>query len=271
MENIPTITLEDYDHFRSKYIHKQTLKRNQDSYHIRQVDLCRHIDNSDDAIILKTIITPTSAPPGCFLFESQFCLKLKEDPHPNLVKIIDIAQLPVPETDERKILITMEYCQNGSLFDELLNQKPIDIRKAFQDIYSALDSIWSRGFLHGDLNICNILSDGSHYKLCTVQISHAQKIKPLDAFDTVGGVLGYLSLEAVCPNLYNAKVDFILTLIFQRLSWTWRINFKNTRASELFSLGIILLQVFLDGVNPFHDVRVILTFHKFSHSPGVSL
>lgn len=90
-------------------------------------------------------------------------------PHPLIIRLIDVCDLPRAPSGTLQVLV-LEYVDGGDLFTALeegefpLERTP-DI--AFQ-LVDALEYIHSRGIVHGDIKLENVLIDSSmmHIKLC---------------------------------------------------------------------------------------------------------
>lgn len=83
--------------------------------------------------------------------------RLKQAEHPNVVQVYQIIEEP------GRIVLVMEYCENGSLQGYHRNSSiPLaNLRNILTDSAIGLSVLHSRGMLHRDIKPANILLDGS--------------------------------------------------------------------------------------------------------------
>lgn len=78
--------------------------------------------------------------------------------HPNVVRLYEVIDTP------KELLLVMEYCPGGEIFDYLIvhgRMKEKDARKYFRQIVSALDYCHSLRIIHRDLKAENLLLDAN--------------------------------------------------------------------------------------------------------------
>lgn len=114
--------------------------------------------------------------------------------HENIVSFISY--------DEKNKLITMEYCDQGSL-KNCINF--IDINKAFREICNGLKYLHDRNIIHRDIKPENILIKNNCAKICDFGLSIVKERSYIKS--GIMGTTHYLSPEIVKKQFYNEKTD----------------------------------------------------------------
>lgn len=151
--------------------------------------------------------------------------KIKENPHPHIVKCYDIIE------DNDAIYIVMEYCDGGDL--SRMIGKPIDeelVRYYFVQLIAGLKYLNSNKIMHRDIKPKNILLTDNRKTLKLCDFGFAKEITPIIPRSyTICGSPMYMAPELFKDNNYDETID-------------------------IWSIGIILFE-FLYGYNPFHRVK----------------
>jgi len=156
--------------------------------------------------------------------------------HPNIVKLIDVFQ------SKRKLVLILEYCKGGTLFDHLMKIKHYSEKDAVEialQLAKAVQHMHSRGVVHRDLKPENILYETkdpqSAIKLTDFGLSkYLHGNNGRRTMLSACGTPNFVAPEIVLKKPYNEKVD-------------------------IWSIGIILY-VILSGHLPFYskDLQTLL-------------
>ena len=124
---------------------------------------------------------------------------LKKLNHINVIKIHKINE------DQEKYYIVMEYCENGELFNYIVDRRKLDENQSsyfFYQLINGLDYIHHKNIVHRDLKPENLLlGKGNILKIVDFGLSnYVEKEKLLS---TPCGSPCYASPEMVCGNSYN--------------------------------------------------------------------
>ncbi|XP_020377256.2 NUAK family SNF1-like kinase 1 [Rhincodon typus] len=91
--------------------------------------------------------------------------------HPNIIRIYEVFE------NKDKIIIVMDYCSNGELYDYVNERRRLsenEARRAFRQIVSAIHYCHKKGIVHRDLKLENILLDENfNVKLADFGLSNA--------------------------------------------------------------------------------------------------
>ncbi|TDH68221.1 hypothetical protein CCR75_004487 [Bremia lactucae] len=196
-----------------------------------------------DAELYRTIIQNSEKD---FLEEAKLCSRLR---HPNITLFMRAGYY------EGKLGILTEYCSRGSLKDVLKSRCPLGWRRKV-----ALALHISKGltylhacnptYIHRDLKASNILvTDTWQAKLADFGISKVSNF--------VNRVrCSERSLEEQNPSLLNELTSFAGT-------WRWNApeilqdphNCRYSRATDMYSFGMVLWEIASDGAVPFGDTK----------------
>ncbi|KAI7889515.1 kinase-like domain-containing protein [Mucor mucedo] len=153
--------------------------------------------------------------------------------HPNIVMLYEMI------TTESCIHIISEYCPNGDLLDALTDSgrcSEIRVHKWFRQLTDAINYCHTRGIVHRDLKLENILLDAEdNVKICDFGFARfTQKNQYLETFC---GSLSYSAPEVILRKKYTGP------------------------ETDIWSLGVILYTL-LAGEYPFDDDSEIMTQRK---------
>ncbi|KAL9550577.1 hypothetical protein MBANPS3_004658 [Mucor bainieri] len=153
--------------------------------------------------------------------------------HPNIVMLYEMI------TTESCIHIISEYCPNGDLLDALTDCgrcSDVRVHKWFRQLTDAIKYCHTRGIVHRDLKLENILLDADdNVKICDFGFARfTQKNQYLETFC---GSLSYSAPEVILRKKYTGP------------------------ETDIWSLGVILYTL-LAGEYPFDDDSEIMTQRK---------
>ena len=122
-----------------------------------------------------------------------------------------IAKLHKVVYTEKYVIVVMEYCENGSLFDSVINFGPVvewEVKNYIVDVLEALYYLHSKGISHRDIKLDNIvISRDYHAKLVDFGFSCRGDIR-----STICGTLEYTPPEILTGTEYDPKKGDIWAL-----------------------------------------------------------
>jgi serine/threonine protein kinase len=147
--------------------------------------------------------------------------------HPNIVQLHDI----VYQTDN--IIVIMEFCELGDLFEELATNGAMPIRRLRSCIYQllkGLECLHEKGFAHRDLKPENILvCAGGVIKIADLGLARA--VPASGMMTTICGSIHYMAPEVLQEIPYDGpKADMwsigviIFAMALNQLPWVARDN-----------------------------------------------
>ena len=159
---------------------------------------------------------------------------LKSLNHPNVIKIYKISE------DSKKIYIIMEYCENGELFNRIVNKQRLNEDEAalfYYQLINGLEYLHKNKIIHRDLKPENLLlSKDDILKIIDFGLSNYSKFDDI-LLGTPCGSPCYASPEMVSGQRYNG---FLI---------------------DIWSTGIILFAM-ICGHLPFEDNNNEILFRK---------
>ena len=167
---------------------------------------------------------------------------LKGLDHPNIIKIYEIKEFPP--------IITMEYCEKGSLrnfLDERVNLNGINKIYLIYSISNGLKYVNSKGIIHGDLKCANILlSDENKFYIGKVSYPIPKiadfSLSQFEANKLAAGIPGFIA-----PEIYKGS----------------GLNFK----TDIFALGMVMFEI-LSVLKPLDsDLQLTKLFFKEKNIP----
>ena len=129
--------------------------------------------------------------------------------HDGIAKILDVIYT---QTD---IFIFMEFGENGTLYDYIVNYGPLSEQEAldfFTEIIASIDYLHSRGIAHRDLKLDNIVLTKS-LKPKLIDFGFAFQNRFFDTLrQTVCGTLEYMSPEIITAKEYDPLASDIWSI-----------------------------------------------------------
>lgn len=196
-----------------------------------RVSLCA--DNSGNTYVLKTL----SGGEFELYFTKELAVDYLVESHTNLIKLVDASYfINNFERSKNKYHLLYEYAPRGDMFDFLRrNYTPRHpppqrwIAKMFLGIINGLKELHSKGIIHRDIKLENIVIDTSYTpKLCDFAFCEwdtSRRHGPTDVNDVLRkershilGTPGYIAPEVIS-------------------------QFKASISSDIFSLGILLYEI----------------------------
>ena len=153
--------------------------------------------------------------------------------HINVIKIIKIIK------DPDKIYIIMEFCENGELFNHIVEKQNLDEEEAayyYYQLINGLECLHHYGIVHRDLKPENLLLSNKNI-LKIIDFGLSNYFNEIDLLSTPCGSPSYASPEMVSGNKYDG---FLI---------------------DIWSSGIILFAM-LCGFLPFEDQDNEILFTK---------
>ncbi|CAH0474958.1 unnamed protein product [Peronospora belbahrii] len=203
------------------------------------------IGNVADAELYRTIIQHSEE---AFIEEAKLCSRLR---HPNITLFIRAGYF------EGKLGILTEYCSRGSLKDVLKHHFSLSWRRKVAlalHVSKGLTYLHARNptYIHRDLKASNILvTETWQAKLADFGIS-----KVSNFVNRVRYSERTISLAEQNPSVSDELTSFAGT-------WRWNApeilkdphNCRYSRATDMYSFGMVLWEIASDGAVPFSDTK----------------
>jgi len=134
---------------------------------------------------------------------------IKSIKHKNIVKLIDVIETSTV------LCIVMEYCENGELYDLIVdnfqNFTNDDKKKIFKELVEAVKYLHENNISHRDLKVENVLLDrDNNVKLADFNL--ATRFQPNELFTHRCGSEEYTSPEIVTRKAYDPRLTDIWAL-----------------------------------------------------------
>lgn len=111
--------------------------------------------------------------------------------HENVIELLDVFDTPT------FVFLVFELCVNGELFDHLEREERFSEKKArriMKQVFEALQHCHSKGVIHRDIKMENILLDEDH-NIKLTDFGFAKILQPNEALYDLCGTPGYLAPE----------------------------------------------------------------------------
>lgn len=195
---------------------------------------------------------------------------MKQLSHRNLVQFLGASK--VPETSH--VVIIMEFCSGGSLFDLLAKRRPRGpltergVVKIFADCVAAISYMHQLGLAHWDIKLENILqSKDNSFKLCDFGsvTKCPQPCATHDEWSMLEDRIGRLTSESyrapeMCDNFDVTELD-VKTDIWALGSILYALCFFNLPFANQGRLGIINVKYTIPSSHKFSP-GLIKTIHR---------
>lgn len=167
--------------------------------------------------------------------------------HPNIIEVFDAGELP-----DRRLFIVMEFLTGCSLYEELVENGPMDVLRAcriIRDVARAIRAAHGVGIIHRDLKPDNIMlvnrGEGEIVKVLDFGISASADRTPEEQRLTIPGhALG--TPEYMAPEQSKGRPP--------------------TEAFDIYALGVILYEA-LVGEPPFVSENVVEVLTRKATEP----
>lgn len=154
-------------------------------------------------------------------------MSLKQLNHPNIVNLIEVIK------KNNYIGIVLQYVSGGELFDYILKNKRIEenfAKKLFSQLVSGVDYMHSKGFVHRDIKLENLLLDKNN-NVVIIDFGFVNFIKNKNEL-----------MKTCCGSPCYAAPELVLSK-----------NKYLSRKVDIWSLGIVLYAM-ISGYLPFDDI-----------------
>jgi serine/threonine protein kinase len=155
------------------------------------------------------------------------------------------------------LLVIVSYCEHGNLLDYLTQQKAADDQtwmvQAGRQIACGMVHLVSRGFIHRDLAARNVLVDG-HKRLRIADFGMSRQV--------CGSGSGLGAAGGGEDPVYQIT-DVGTTAV--PLRWTAPEAYSDgvyTEASDVWSFGIVLLEIYSEGAVPYDGLMSVALIHR---------
>lgn len=161
--------------------------------------------------------------------------------HPNVIRIHDISEVAGLN------FVSMEYFNGISLKEQIKKTGPMSLMQAFNiasQVCDGLEAAHRQGVIHRDLKSQNIIiNSAGQIKIIDFGLAHTAHLEGMTATGLIMGTPEYMAPEQVA----GKKVD---------------------ERADLYSLGIILYEIFTGSV-PFHgDSAIAVGFKQMKEDPA---
>lgn len=175
--------------------------------------------------------------------------------HENIVRVEDYFY------DEKLIYIVLEYCPGGNLFRHLKASMKAEQRgeesllskervRLFKEIVKGVDYLHSKGIVHRDLKLSNLLLDEKN-RVKIADFGLAVKLKP----NVLSQSQGQLKLK---PSTVDAKESRPQRLFQKQKTFCGTVNYMapeiikkkpyDALKADIWSLGCLLYSLFTNGL-----------------------
>lgn len=145
---------------------------------------------------------------------------LKSLSHPNIIKIIEDFKIFTEE--EGFVVIILEYCENGSLLDYLIEHQNMGEsakKKIVRELLQGMKYLHELGISHGDFKVENIVLDSQlNPKICDFRNARKKR---------------FAGDESKCGSLFYAAPE----LFFRNIKF-------DTLKSDIYAIGIAIYAIF---------------------------
>jgi serine/threonine protein kinase len=180
--------------------------------------------------------------------------------HPGIIHLYDVVY------EKDLIILVMEYCSNGDLFDFVFNRPALPIpmiRSFLYQILKAVEFLHARVYAHRDLKPENIFID-SEFKLKVGDLGLARGKGPRShLMSTICGTMNYSSPEVFMQNRYDGqKLDIwsigIIAYVLASNCLPWKAKNMPELSNEITTEEIHFPTVF-----PSHLATIIRSCTRF--------
>ncbi|KAM3335879.1 hypothetical protein ACQJBY_030046 [Aegilops geniculata] len=151
--------------------------------------------------------------------------------HPHIIRVYEVIETP------KDIFVVMEYCQNGELFDYIVEKGRLqedEARRIFQQIISGVEYCHRNRVVHRDLKPENLLLD-SKYNVKLVDFGLSNVMHDGHFLKTSCGSLNYAAPELISGNLYaGPEVDVWCCGVILYALLCGRVPFEDDNLPKLF-------------------------------------
>ena len=173
-------------------------------------------------------------------WEKDICKLLKNNPHPNIIKVYDIFET------RKFVFIILEYIHNRSLREFLANKTelltPFQIKKILIDIMQGLKFLNKFYILHRDLKPANILMKNN--KQFIITDFGFGKVLPHGETTSEGfGTLSYASPEILLKIPYNHFTDLWSIGIISYYLMYGKLPFDDEKGNDMKSIANKIISV----------------------------
>jgi serine/threonine protein kinase len=191
------------------------------------------VDRSGDRFAAKVVSRDSLAGDGMEYFERELRL-LQFINHPNIVKLHDTVFL------DSYIVLVMEFCERGDLFDHLARfgaLPPLTVRKYAYHLLRALECLHEKGFAHRDLKPENILISSDESAKLT-DFGLAASMSRASMMSARCGSLPYMAPEVIAETPYDGlQADIwsfgILLFVMTMNQLPWENTDEETMSTEI--------------------------------------
>ncbi|RME87796.1 MAG: hypothetical protein D6785_01580, partial [Planctomycetota bacterium] len=214
-----------------------------------EVYLVKDLLRDGEELALKMLFTGSLSPANLEFFKYEFKV-LTELSHPNLVKVYDYGTIQ----KEKRHFFTSQFVDGCDLFMATQNASLSEIYDIFVQILRGLAYIHSKGIIHHDIKVNNILVTRNRPRQAKIVDfglvgEHRLQEKKTNS-KTIRGTLGYLAPELIQGTKVDHRIDLYALGITFYFILTRRLPYESPSATDVLRQHLFKRPISIRELNP---------------------